>query len=204
MAPLIGHGKAHGHDDHDRGGHSHDLRDASRRGLVIALALIATYMVAEVAGGLYSGSLALLADAGHMLTDAAAIVMALVAMWIADRPASVERTFGYHRTEILATLANTFSLWVIAVLPRETHWHMPESRLFPHHIGLRRACRMSICLPGPAALEVLQHFPGLFGDFRQGNFCLVSGVEISDSHLVFIQQLPKGQNGDSAALAVRI
>ena len=61
-----------------------------------------------------SGSLALLADAGHMLTDAAAIVMALVAMWIADRPASVERTFGYHRTEILAALANAFSLWVIA------------------------------------------------------------------------------------------
>ena len=61
-----------------------------------------------------SGSLALLADAGHMLTDAAAIVMALLAMWIAERPASVERTFGYHRTEILAALANAFSLWIIA------------------------------------------------------------------------------------------
>ena len=71
-------------------------------------------MVAEVIGGLLSGSLALLADAGHMLTDAAAIVMALIAIWIAQRPASVERTFGYHRTEILAALANTFSLWIIA------------------------------------------------------------------------------------------
>lgn len=104
----------HGHDDHGHHDHSHDFRDASRRSLIIALALITTYMVAEVIGGLLSGSLALLADAGHMLTDAAAIVMALIAMWIAERPASVERTFGYHRTEILAALANTFSLWIIA------------------------------------------------------------------------------------------
>ncbi len=104
----------HGHDDHGHHDHSHDFRDASRRSLIIALALITTYMVAEVIGGLASGSLALLADAGHMLTDAAAIVMALIAMWIADRPASVERTFGYHRTEILAALANAFSLWIIA------------------------------------------------------------------------------------------
>ena len=71
-------------------------------------------MVAEVIGGVLSGSLALLADAGHMLTDAAAIVMALVAIWIGQKEASVERTFGYHRTEILAALANTFALWAIA------------------------------------------------------------------------------------------
>ena len=111
-----------GHDDHDHGDnddqgnhdHSHDFRDASRRSLLIALALITSYMIAEVIGGLFSGSLALLADAGHMLTDAAAIAMALIAMWIAQRPASIERTFGYHRAEILAALANTFALWLIA------------------------------------------------------------------------------------------
>ena len=61
-----------------------------------------------------SGSLALIADAGHMLTDAAAILMALVAMWIADREASIERTFGYQRAEVLAALINTFALWLIA------------------------------------------------------------------------------------------
>ena len=76
--------------------------------------LITGYMIAEVIGGIASGSLALLADAGHMLTDAAAILMALVAIWIAQRPASIERTFGYHRTEILAALINAFSLWIIA------------------------------------------------------------------------------------------
>ena len=90
------------------------MRGASKRSLIIALALISTYMVAELVGGILSGSLALLADAGHMLTDAAAIVMALVAIWISQKEASVERTFGYHRTEILAALANTFALWAIA------------------------------------------------------------------------------------------
>ena len=71
-------------------------------------------MVAEVIGGIISGSLALLADAGHMLTDAAAIVMALVAMWIGEREASASRTFGYYRTEVLAAMVNAFSLWLIA------------------------------------------------------------------------------------------
>ena len=103
-----------GHDDHAGHDHAHDLRGASRRSLILALILISTYMVAEVVGGVLSGSLALLADAGHMLTDAAAIVMALVAMWIAQREASVQRTFGYHRTEVLAALVNTFVLWLIA------------------------------------------------------------------------------------------
>ena len=64
-----------GHDDHDHHGHAHDhaaeLREASRRSLIIALVLIVGFMVAEVIGGIYSGSLAPLADAGHMLTDAA-------------------------------------------------------------------------------------------------------------------------------------
>ena len=106
----------HGHEGHDHGGHdhAHDLRGASKRSLIIALVLISTYMIAEVIGGVLSGSLALLADAGHMLTDAAAIAMALVAMWIAQREASVERTFGYHRTEVLAALGNTLALWLIA------------------------------------------------------------------------------------------
>ena len=121
----------HGHDDRAHHDHSHDFRDASRRSLLIALALITSYMIAEVIGGLFSGSLALLADAGHMLTDAAAIAMALIAMWIAQRPASIERTFGYHRAEILAALANTFALWLIAgwILYEAFHGHLAGKRL---------------------------------------------------------------------------
>ena len=108
-----GHGE-HDYDGHDHHDHAHDLRGASRRNLIIALTLISTYMLAEVVGGILSGSLALIADAGHMLTDALAIGMALVAMWMAERSATAERTFGYERTEVLAAMLNTIALWLIA------------------------------------------------------------------------------------------
>ena len=121
-----GHGGHDDHDDHsghdhaghDHHGHAHDhaaeLREASRRSLIIAFVLIAGFMVAEIIGGIMSGSLALLADAGHMATDAASIALALLAVWIAARPESIERTFGYQRTEVLAAAFNAVSLWVIA------------------------------------------------------------------------------------------
>ena len=72
-------------------------------------------MLAEVIGGLMANSLALLADAGHMVTDATAIGMALLALWVAARPASFKRTFGFHRTEIIAALLNALSLGLIAI-----------------------------------------------------------------------------------------
>ena len=95
--------------------HSH-TREASRRNLTIALALTAGYMVVELVGGLLANSLSLLADAGHMVTDAGAIGLALLAIWVAGRLASIERTFGLHRTEVLAALANALGLWLIAGL----------------------------------------------------------------------------------------
>ena len=106
----------HGHDGHDHSGHDHhdELRFASRRSLIFGLVLISTYMFVEIVGGLLSGSLALLADAGHMATDAAAIALALLAMWLADKGPTAERTFGFYRTEILAALFNAVSLWVVA------------------------------------------------------------------------------------------
>lgn len=104
----------HGHDDHAGHDHSAHLRETSRRSLIIALVLIGGFMIVEVIGGILSGSLALLADAAHMITDAAAIALALLALWVAGRPASVERTFGYHRAEVLAAMLNALSLWLIA------------------------------------------------------------------------------------------
>ena len=115
-----GHGHHHDHDHHGHGhhhglgGHDHDLRGASKRSLKAALVLIVGYMFAEVIGGLLSGSLALIADAGHMLTDAASIALALVALHFASRPESAQRTFGYQRLEILAALLNALTLWLIA------------------------------------------------------------------------------------------
>ena len=99
----------------DHHGHSY-TREASRRNLAIALGLTAGYMVVELVGGIMANSLSLLADAGHMVTDAGAIGLALLAMWVAGRPASIERTFGLHRTEVLAALANALGLWLIAGL----------------------------------------------------------------------------------------
>jgi cobalt-zinc-cadmium efflux system protein len=107
----MAHAHAHSHGHHH--GHAHD-RERGQRGLVIALGLTAAICVVEVAGGLAGGSLALLADAGHMLTDVAALGLALLAGWMAARPARGRRTFGWQRAEILAALANGVVLVLIA------------------------------------------------------------------------------------------
>jgi cobalt-zinc-cadmium efflux system protein len=96
-------------------GHDHDVRGASRRALAIALALTATFTVVEVVGGLLTGSLALLADAVHMLSDNVSIALALVAVWLAAKPATPDRTFGFKRAEVLAALANGVTLVALSV-----------------------------------------------------------------------------------------
>jgi len=88
--------------------------EGNQRRLSITLVLVVVYMVAELVGGMLTNSLALLADAGHMLGDAAALGLALFALWFARRPASSKHTFGYYRTEILAALANGATLIAVA------------------------------------------------------------------------------------------
>jgi cobalt-zinc-cadmium efflux system protein len=96
--------------------HAHDhARLESRRALTAALALTASYTVVEVVGGVLTGSLALLADAVHMLSDNVALVLALVAVWLATRPETSARTFGYKRAEVLAALANGVLLVALAI-----------------------------------------------------------------------------------------
>jgi len=96
--------------------HDHDhARVESRRALAVALALTAAYTVVEVVGGIAAGSLALLADAVHMLSDNVAIALALVAVWLAGKPATPERTYGYKRAEVLAALANGVLLVALAI-----------------------------------------------------------------------------------------
>ena len=82
----------------------------------IVLVLTAIYMVAEAVGGWWTGSLALLADAGHMLADVAALGLALMALWFSARPATSSKTFGYYRLEILAALINGVALVLISLL----------------------------------------------------------------------------------------
>ena len=95
--------------------HSHDHGNADRRALAIVFALTAGFMVVEIVGGLLTGSLALLADAGHMLSDAVCLGVALFAVWLAARPATPQRSFGYKRAEILAALFNGVTLVAISV-----------------------------------------------------------------------------------------
>src|SRR4051794_6111810 len=92
-------------------GHAHAAgRAADRRRLWLVVGVTATVLVVEVVGAVLSGSLALFADAGHMLTDVAAVLLALGASYVATRPANERRTFGYHRAEILAALVNAVVL----------------------------------------------------------------------------------------------
>jgi cobalt-zinc-cadmium efflux system protein len=107
-----GHDHAHG-DSH--AGHSHSpSANADRRWLTLALALIAGFMAVEVVAGLLAGSLALLSDAAHMLTDAASIGLALFAAGLAARPAKGAFTFGFGRAEILSAQINGAALFLLA------------------------------------------------------------------------------------------
>jgi cobalt-zinc-cadmium efflux system protein len=95
-------------------GHDHGQIDVNQRCVRTALGLTAAFMLAEVVGGWLSGSLALLADAGHMLTDAAALALAWIGFWLAKRPPDERRTYGYRRFEVMAGWINGISLLAIA------------------------------------------------------------------------------------------
>ena len=107
------HGHAHGHHRH----HQISAADAERSSRALTLALILTVVVllAEAVGGWISNSLALLADAGHVLTDAAALGLSLFVAWFSRQPVTAEKTYGYLRWEILAALINGATLLVISV-----------------------------------------------------------------------------------------
>lgn len=113
------HAHAHVHVHDAIGGHT---RDADRRTLYIVVALAGTWMFVEFAGGILANSLALLADAAHMLTDVAAIVLALLALRFASRPATPEKTYGYYRMEILAALINGVVLMVLCFFIIHEAW----------------------------------------------------------------------------------
>lgn len=97
------------------GEHAHHVHDAPERRILIALVLTLATMAASVAGGVLSHSLALLSDAGHMLADAGALALALVAQRVASRPRTHHRTYGSRRAETLAAFVNAISLGVVSV-----------------------------------------------------------------------------------------
>ena len=95
--------------------HQHSAGNGGARRLSVALVIVAAIMVAEIVGGLLSNSLALLGDAGHMLVDALALGISILAIRVARRPATATRTFGYHRVEIMAALTNGVILGLVAM-----------------------------------------------------------------------------------------
>lgn len=110
------------HHHHHHGHHHHDhhlfeeTRDGNRKGLLIALLITIGIMLLEFFGGLITNSLALLSDSGHMLSDASSLLLSLIAIWFAARPASPKKTYGFYRFEILAALFNGVTLFIIAGL----------------------------------------------------------------------------------------
>lgn len=107
---------SHSHNlEHDRESdhtHSHapDVNRGNQRRVLAAMCLTAGFMVAEIVGGILSGSLALIADAGHMATDAAALFLAYIAFRFSNRPADANRSYGYHRAETLAAFVNALTM----------------------------------------------------------------------------------------------
>jgi cobalt-zinc-cadmium efflux system protein len=102
--------------------HAHDLRLKSRRHVTIVFFLTLSYMVVEAVGGWLTNSLALLSDAGHMLTDAGALGLAMLAFWLASRPMSPKHNFGLYRAEILAAFINGMVLLLLAgIIIREAY-----------------------------------------------------------------------------------
>lgn len=110
------HNHSHAGHDHSHGPHGHHHFDPSgnKKGLMIALIITVGIMFLEFFGGLVTNSLALLSDSGHMLNDASSLALSLVAVWFATKPASPNKTYGFHRFEILAALLNGVTLFVVA------------------------------------------------------------------------------------------
>ncbi|GAB3570311.1 cation diffusion facilitator family transporter [Arthrobacter alkaliphilus] len=198
-----------GHDHH----HSHGITATGkhRKRLVAVLAITLGVVLVQVAGAVVSGSLALLADAGHMLSDAAGVFIALLAAWIAARPASDQRTYGYQRAEVLAALANALILIVISVVifieAIRRFGETPEIRtdvmLFAAFVGaaanfvslliLRGAQKESLNVRG-AYLEVLGDLLGSFAVIVAAVVIMATDFRAADpiaSILISLMILPR-------------
>lgn len=169
----------------------------NRRSLWIVFGLTFTYFVVEVVGGLLTNSLALLADAAHMLTDVGGLGLALFAAWMSAKPATPQRTYGYYRVEILAALANAVVLFLMAFFILFEAYRRfrepPEVASLPmlavaavglavNLIGirlLRRSSGESLNMKG-AYLEVVSDLLGSVGVLAAGAVMLTTGWYYAD------------------------
>jgi cobalt-zinc-cadmium efflux system protein len=191
------HNHGHSHASHD---HSHVeplSRESGQRALWRALAVTLCFLFIEAAGGWLSGSLALLADAGHMLTDASSLGLALAAGWVSRRSATRRRSYGWHRVEILAAFLNGLALIIVSVfigmeaierVVRPTPVHAPlllavAAAGFAANLVsaamLYRAGRESLNVRG-AFLHVVSDMLGSVGALTAGILILAFGWVIAD------------------------
>jgi cobalt-zinc-cadmium efflux system protein len=158
-------------------GHAHDRATAAARSrpvLALTLALTCSFLVVELIAGFWTGSLALLADAGHMLTDAAAVALALFATWIAARPPTPAKTYGYYRAEILAALVNALILLIVAgaiLTEAWRRWEAPASVLAgpmavvaATGLGVNLVCARLLHRGASASLNVRAAYLEVLGD----------------------------------------
>lgn len=167
---------------------SHD-NSASERRLTIVLAITAAYMLAEVVGGLLSGSLALLADSGHLLGDVLGLLMAVTAVRFARRPATADKTYGFYRAEILAALVNGVALvvvagWILFEAYQRLNGPLAEVQALPMLVvasgGLVVTLLGAMLLHGgaQASLNVRAAFLEVFGDLLGAIGAIVAGLII--------------------------
>lgn len=119
---MSDHHHDHDHDDHHQSAHGH-AHSAAGKTLLLALVLTLGFSVIELFAGWRSGSLALLADAGHMVTDGVALGISALAAWLAARPPSRRHTYGLGRAEVLAALVNALSMLAVVYLIGSEAWH---------------------------------------------------------------------------------
>ena len=178
-------------------GHSHSPASTNKRSLALVFGLTLLYLIAEVVGGILTHSLALLADAGHMLTDVAGLGLAFFAIRFAERPATPERTYGFYRVEILAALTNAVVLIGISLYILYEAWqrfkHPPEVEskgmllvavigLVVNIIGifiLRKGSKESLNMKG-AYFEVLSDMLTSVGVIIAGVIMLATGWYYAD------------------------
>ena len=178
-------------------GHHHSLAGKNKKNLTIVFILSFVYMIVEAVGGYLTNSLALIADAAHMLTDSGALGLALIAIWFAERPANPDKTYGYYRTEILAAFINALVLLLISFFILYEAWfrlkNPPEVLSKPmlviatlgliiNIIGMRllsEGSEKSLNIKG-AYLEVLSDMLGSIGVIIASLLIMFKGWEIAD------------------------
>jgi cobalt-zinc-cadmium efflux system protein len=189
----VGHGAddhgGHGADDH--GGHDHAAtRHGDKKKLVAAIVVTLGILAAEVVGGLYSHSLALLSDAGHMLSDVVAQALSLAALIIAARPADARRTYGWHRVEILAALGNGVTLVVLSLVIIWQAWHRLHAPVEVQTslmmkiatIGLVANIIGAFLLHGSHSLNVKGAYLHILGDTLSSVTVLAGGIVMYFAH----------------------